>query len=133
MSFFGNDPRDSYVGSWNFTSKGSTILIGIPQVPYEIYDNSGSAFISKSGKKGLEISLSGASLLFELNGSTLSTAPDFESCEEDGLYLQLRHDFSGQAVSGTSIKITKTTQGTWKNQWGEGGKATGELVVTLKR
>ena len=133
MSFFGNDPRDKYVGSWSFTSRGSTTLFGIPQTPYEIYNSNGSAIISKTGSNGLEISLSGKSLLFELRGNTLSTDSDFESCEENGLYLQLRHDFTGQAVSGTSIIIKKNTQGTWKNQWGEGGKATGELVVTLQR
>jgi len=133
MFFGGNDPRDKYVGKWNFTTKGYTTLIGLPQVPYEIYDSNGLATISKSGSKGLEISLSGTPLLFKLNGKTLSTDSDFESCEEDGLYLQLRHDFTGQAESGTLIKITKTTQGTWKNQWGEGGKATGELVVILRR
>jgi len=134
MSFFG-DIRDKYVGRWNYTINGSITLFGIPQVPYEVFQNRDSvAIIRKSGINGLEISLSGSPKLFKLNGNKLSADPDFDEDGDDGdgIETQYKNYYSGHA-SESLIEITRSIEGIWRNRWGENGTAQGSAVIILRR
>ena len=135
MSLFGNYLQDQCVGRWSYSINGSITLLGVPLVPYEVFKtNNEEVFIRKSGSTGLEISFLGVSKLFRLNGHNLSADPDYdEDYSDDGITTNYSNYYSGQVISRSLIKITRRIEGSWRNRWGESGRAVGEAIITLKR
>ena len=123
------DPRDQYVGTWQYKEIGSLTLYyageSIGTVPI---DETGTANVSKSGENGLMID----GKLFTVNDNKLSSDPESVTETDNGVNIVGTATYSGQLGSNI-ITINSSITGTWSNSNGATGNFSGTTVRTLTK
>lgn len=123
------DPRDAYVGTWDYTSTGSFSLFYFGDVigTAPINDR-GTVYISKSGENELIID----DKKFTLNGTSLTSNPESISQNEGGMNMVGTAIYTGQ-VGTDIITINTEMSGSWSTNDGLSGEFSGTSVTTFTR
>ncbi len=123
------DPRDQYVGTWQYKEIGSLTLYyageSIGTVPI---DEKGMSNIIESGESNLIID----SKSFTVNGNKLSSEPESVTETDNGVNIVGTAIYSGQ-LGESIITINSSITGTWSNSNGATGNFSGTSIKTLTK
>jgi len=123
------DPRDQYVGTWQYKEIGNiTFYYAGESIGTSPIDDKGTASISKSGENGLMID----GKLFTVNGNRLSSDTENITETDNGNNIVGTVTYSGQ-LGSSIITMNSSITGTWSNYSGVTGNFSGTSVRTLTK
>lgn len=123
------DPRDQYVGSWNYTQSGSfTFYQNGQSVGTEPINASGSFVISKSGAMDLLIGKE----RFTVTGTHIAADPAAYVSTNNGLSL-VGTGIDNGTLGVNLITVNSSLTGTWSNSNGATGNFSGTATAILTK
>ncbi len=123
------DPRDQYLGTWQYTQTGSlTLYYAGESIGTAPLSDNGSTEITKSGENDLLID----GQLYTVNGNKLTANPESINMTDEGVNMVGTALFTGQ-LSSNLIVINSTITGSWSESGGTSGNFSGTVVITLTK
>lgn len=123
------DPRDEYVGTWNYSRSGSlTFYHNGQSIGTSPINENGTMSISKSGENDLII----GGQTFTVSGTHLSSDPQSITRTNDGVNIVGTSTDNG-TLGSNIITINSSITGTWNNSNGASGNFSGSMTITLTK
>ena len=130
------DPRDQYVGNYNYITVGSVSMNAAGTALYTVpINDNGTATVTKSGDN--ELNIDGITMTLSGNSLLPVTAPFNESVTEQGVSMNISGTVTLQGtVSVGIITVNATYSGIWNGSQGDtslSGTISGTAVSTFTK